>query len=117
MMSQDKRLDALAKKLCLALAGGKCRVCGYPADDQHHLIRSRAKQVRWEGDNLFAVCRRCHTHIHSNCGHNDELRLLGVSAEEYEALRKESLRLSVGADRVDLDEVERELKTRIKEGK
>ena len=44
--------------------GGRCRVCGAPATDHHHL-RERSLGGKHTTKNVLAVCRRCHGDFHS----------------------------------------------------
>lgn len=117
MTEQEKRLNKLASELCLLLSGGKCCVCRTNAPDEpHHLFKRRIERLRWDIRNLFPVCRACHNRV-ERVGHNEELRLLGVSPERYEELRLISLKINKGIDRIDLDELEAELRQGIAEAK
>ena len=58
------RLDAKARKLILAIRGGRCERCGETEEtailDVHHIIGKRYWAVRWLPDNLVLLCRKHH---------------------------------------------------------
>lgn len=56
--------DTLIRKLILARDNGRCRVCGLPATDVHHLITRQQLSVRWYAYNLLSLCRTCHSYAH-----------------------------------------------------
>lgn len=56
-------LDKLFSRLIRASAGNTCVNCGshsYP--ECAHGFSRRYKSVRWDTDNAFCLCRRCHAH-------------------------------------------------------
>jgi hypothetical protein len=77
----DKLLQELVHKL-----KPKCEICGEPTQTGHHLVeKSRSNRLRYEMENIVAVCKRCHFFIHNRAGKfqlNNSLRacriLMGV---------------------------------------
>lgn len=73
---------------------GKCRICGAPADDVHHIFSRGSNIPKYLGIpkikknnhplNLIAVCRSCHSKIHSS----------GMSRETKEVFIKANKSLS-----------------------
>ena len=62
------KLDSLVSKIVLSIYGGKCLFCGCQATDTHHWYRTKGaggKRLRWNLINLFPLCRKCHTAMHS----------------------------------------------------
>ena len=44
----------------------KCECCGQPTYCAHHIVeKPRSSALRYEGDNLVAVCLPCHSQIHN----------------------------------------------------
>ncbi|MGC9219438.1 MAG: HNH endonuclease [Athalassotoga sp.] len=70
---------------------GKCRICGSPADDVHHIFSRRANIPKHLGVpetkknhhplNLIAVCRSCHSRIH-NTGMPRETKEVFIKANQ-----------------------------------
>lgn len=62
----EKELDALASKLCKAVAGHKCVRCGATEYLQwHHIVTRRIKTLRWDMSNGLCLCRGCHFWWHN----------------------------------------------------
>jgi len=54
-------LDALCSQICRDRWGHRCAICGGPANQVHHFWGKRSCGVlRFELDNLLAVCFACH---------------------------------------------------------
>ncbi len=54
--------------------GGKCRCCGKPGFDLHHIVY-RSRGGKDTEDNLVTTCRACHTAIHQHA-----LKVYGADA-------------------------------------
>jgi hypothetical protein len=62
----DKLLTPLAKKIC-----EKCMGCGSDAQVGHHWIeKSRSSNLRYNMENIIALCNSCHAKIHNRFGAN-----------------------------------------------
>lgn len=58
------KLDKLATKIVLSKSKF-CVVCGQIACEVHHIFSRKNRAVRWHLPNLVAVCRHCHTLLHT----------------------------------------------------
>lgn len=60
----ERRLDKLASELCKLLAGGICNKCGNYGCEAHHVLSCNYKRWRWSQENLVWICRSCHREEH-----------------------------------------------------
>lgn len=58
----DNLLTPLVKKL-----SPNCLLCGRPTEVAHHHVhKSKSTRLRYELDNLIALCGHCHVVLHNN---------------------------------------------------
>jgi len=55
------KLDQLTSQIVRLYEHGKCEHCGKEATQVHHYFTRSRYSVRWDFDNLLAVCFGCHT--------------------------------------------------------
>lgn len=99
MRAIEKRLDKLASKLCRLLHHSKCYLGNHEGHDPHHVVGRNHKRLRWDQDNLVWLCR---TH------HNEAERENWTFGKD---LDQRVYIWSLG----ELEELEKEIKQRIKE--
>ena len=87
-MNAKQRLEKDCDKLCSGIVRlrdkGKCRLCGQPGCDPHHIAR-KSGNVRWFIDNLIWTCRKCHDHDDELNMNINVVRVIG--AEKFEELQ------------------------------
>lgn len=83
------RAAGLARELVLKRCAGKCESCGLkkPLDAAHGFGKKAYPSVRFDGRNLFGLCRECHEHYGSTWG--EWLAWMGrkLGLATFEALR------------------------------
>lgn len=62
--SKVRRLDSLVHQIVVARSGGRCEACGKTValDAAHGFGKKAYPAIRWDTDNVFALCRPCHRH-------------------------------------------------------
>lgn len=59
------KCDQLAKKITLT-RNRRCEICNRPANTAHHVFpKSRCSILRYDIDNLVAICNSCHYKHHT----------------------------------------------------
>lgn len=91
----------------LIRARGFCQRCGTTSNlEACHVIGRRFFATRWDPENAFCACHECHAYLHA---HPDVLKAW-IGEDEYSRLHLKAVQIV----RVDLSEVLRDLRVRLK---
>lgn len=87
-------LDRLCSAKVKARDGYRCRICGSGQSIQWaHLFSRRYLNTRWDLENSWALCRRCHYRYTKRPDEWASLLELRLGREAYEALRARAFAL------------------------
>lgn len=81
-----KDCDKIASKLCLERDGYKCRYCGKPGNQPHHIFSRKFAATRWDLDNLLTLCAGCHRFNFHGAGLHEAISWLQKNVR-YEMLK------------------------------
>ena len=104
-----RKCDALCSQIVKLRDGGKCRFCGQPGIESHHIVGRTYQGTTFLPENRLFLCRQCHkrSDLRTKC-----ISIIGM--KEYNSLRRTAERVTYlyESDLIVIrDGLERELKT------
>lgn len=66
----QRKCDSLLTQI-IKIKTPQCEACSHPTQVAHHWIeKSRSSRLRYDFDNLIALCNQCHCKIHNRFGNS-----------------------------------------------
>lgn len=123
--TSDKVLDDLQRKYVYLMSGGYCKRCGEEVGVEYievaHLYGRRRKTVRWDGKNVYPLCKNdvrtgkvgCHQKIDTDHIVKTSFMYDVMSVEDVEDLQKLA-NLTLKDYPIDREQIKQGLKEKIK---
>ena len=106
-----EKLNKLWRECIRLMFGGKCKVCGQPGTDAHHLIKRNTNglKYKWDTCNGVYLCRTHHDRFENDV--NGLLPYLHYLQVDWYHIAKDNKRFEY----LDKSEIEAALKAKLKE--